>query len=71
MIISRKRFNEEVERRVCEEMKRRDEMIWRDKREREQNRIMRDLELRLIAVEKKNGIEHPSHKCMETVMAGY
>ena len=71
MIISRKRFNEEVERRVCEEMKRRDEMIWRDEREREQNRIMRDLELRLIAVEKKNGIEHPSHKCMEAVRAGY
>lgn len=46
-------------------------MIWRDEREREQDRIMRDLELRLIAVEKKNGIDHPSHKCLEAVRAGY
>ena len=61
MIISRKRFNEEVEKRVCEEMKRIDELRWRDEREREMRRYMGDLEIRLIAVEKKNGIDHPSH----------
>lgn len=62
MIISRKRFNEEVEKRVCEEMKRIDELRWRDEREREMRRYMGDLEIRLIAVEKKNGIDHPSHQ---------
>lgn len=61
MIISKKRFNEEVEKRVCEEMKRIDEMRWRDDREREMYRHMGDLEARLIAVEKANGIDHTSH----------
>lgn len=65
MIISRKRFNEEVDRRVQEELERFDEMRWRNEREREQNRVMKELELRLIAVEKKNGIDHPSHKSLE------
>lgn len=71
MFISRKRFNEEVEKRVCEEMKRIDELHWRDDREREQNRYMRDLENRLIKVERACGIDHPSHNTCEAVRAGY
>lgn len=71
MIISRKRFEEEVERRVHEKLKDFEEMRWRDEREREMHKHMSDLELRLIAVEKKNGIDHPSHKCLEAVRAGY
>lgn len=69
MIISRKRFNEEVERRVCEEMKRIDELRWRDDREREQERHMRDLEMRLSKVEKACGVDHPSHNTYEAVRA--
>ena len=69
--ISRHRFTEEVEKRVCEEMKRVDEYRWREDREREQHQRMRDLEFRLIAVEKKNGIDHPSHSALEAVRAGY
>ena len=53
MIISRKRFNEEVEKRVQEEVKRIEEWHWREERERERCREMRDLENRLIAVEKR------------------
>jgi hypothetical protein len=62
MIISRKRFDEEVAKRVCEELKRFEEDMWRDEREREQNRNMRDLEVRLIQVEKACGINNHSHQ---------
>ena len=61
MIISKKRFNEEVEKRVCEEMKKYDEYRWRDERERETRREMCELKNRLIECEKKCGIDHPSH----------
>ena len=71
MIISRKRFNEEVERRVCEEMKRFDEMRWREEREREWYRERREFENRLIKVEKELGIDHPSHHTIEAARAGY
>ena len=71
MIISRKRFNEEVEKRVQEEAKRIEEWHWREERERERCQEMRNLENRLIAVEKACGIDHPSHKCLEAVRAGY
>lgn len=47
------------------------EACWRDEREREMHKRMSDMELRLIAVEKKNGIDHPSHKCLEAVRTGY
>ena len=67
MIISKKRFNEEVEIRVREEMKKFEEWHWREEREREQRREQRDLEIRLIAVEKACGIEHPSHRALEPV----
>lgn len=71
MIISKKRFNEEVEKRVQEEVKRIEEWHWREDRERERYKEMRELENRLIAVEKACGIDHPSHKCLEAVRAGY
>ena len=70
VFVSKKRFREEVEQRVCEEMKRIDEMRWRDDREREMQRIMRDMENRLIRVEKELEIDHPSHNCCEDVRAG-
>lgn len=71
MIISRKKFNEEVEKRVSEELKRYDEMRWRDDREREVNRRMGELENWLIEVEKKCGIDHPSHHRGDNVCAGW
>ena len=71
MIISRKRFNEEVEKRVSEEMKKFEEWHWREDREREHLRQMRELENRLIALEKACGIDHPSHHTLEAVRPGY
>ena len=61
MIISRKRFEAEVNKRVEEAICKFQENVWRDEREREQNRFASELEQRVIALEKKNGIEHPSH----------
>ena len=61
MIISRKRFEAEVNKRVEEALNKFQENVWRDEREREQNRFASELEQRIIALEKKNGIEHPSH----------
>ena len=43
MIISKKRFNEEVEKRVQEEVKRIEEWHWREDRERERYKEMREL----------------------------
>lgn len=71
MIISKKRFNEEVEKRVQEEMKKIEEWHWREERERERCREMRDLENRLIKAEKQLGIDHPSHHTLEAARAGY
>lgn len=61
MIISRKRFEAEVNKRVEEALNKFQENVWRDEREREQNRFASELEQRIIALEKKNGIKHPSH----------
>lgn len=71
MIISRKRFNEEVEKQVCERMKQFEEFQWREERERQRLRDMRDLENRVIKLEKACGIDHPSHSTLEAVRAGY
>ena len=71
MIISRKRFEAEVQKRVEEAVCKVHENMYRDDREREHLRQMRELENRLIAVEKKNGIDHPSHRTNEAVRAGY
>ena len=61
MIISKKRFEAEVQKRVEEAVCKVQENQWREEREREQNRFAGELEQRIIALEKKNGIEHPSH----------
>lgn len=61
MIISKKRFEAEVNKRVDEAVSKFQENVWRDERERDQNRFASELEQRIIALEKKNGIEHPSH----------
>lgn len=61
MIISKKRFEAEVNKRVEEAICKFQENVWRDERERDQNRFASELEQRVIALEKKNGIEHPSH----------
>ena len=61
MIISRKKFEAEVNKRVEEAVCKVQENVWREDREREQNRFVSELEKRVIALEKKNGIEHPSH----------
>lgn len=61
MIISKKRFEAEVAKRVEEAACKIQENHWHEEREREQNRFASELEQRVIALEKKNGIEHPSH----------
>lgn len=71
MIISRKRFEEEVQKRVEEALSKVHENYYREERDREHYRERRELENRLIAVEKKVGIDHPSHRTMEAVRAGY
>ena len=67
MIISKKRFEEEVNKRVDEAVCKFQERCWQDEREREQNRAIGALEQRIIALEKKNGIDHPSHHQGDTV----
>ena len=69
MIISRKRFEAECQKRVEEEVCKAHERIWQDERQRDIYRNMEDLEQRLIAVEKANGIDHPSHHRGENARA--
>ena len=71
MIISKKRFEEEVAKRADEVIQKYEEHRWRKERERDHYRQMRELENRLIAVEKANGIDHPSHHTSEAARAGY
>lgn len=66
MIISRKRFEEEIKKRVEEAVCKCHENFYRDEREREHLREQRELENRLIAVEKACNIDHPSHHRGET-----
>lgn len=61
IFMSKRRFHDAVEQRVCEEMKKYEEYRWRDEQERERQRDKRELENRLIQVEKACGIDHPSH----------
>ena len=71
MIISKKRFEAEIQKRVEEAVCKVHENIFRDEREREHCRQMRELENRLIGVEKACGIDHPSHRTLEAARAGY
>ena len=61
MIISRKRFEAEIAKRVEEAVCKAQERIWQEERQRDMYRSIGELETRLIEVEKKNGIDHPSH----------
>lgn len=61
MIISRKRFEEEVDKRVKEAVCKCEESYWEREREKAQCQFIEKLEHRIIALEKQNGIDHPSH----------
>lgn len=69
LFMSKKKFEEEVEKRVCEKLKTFEENQWRNEREREQHRYVSELEQRLIVVEKRLGIDHPSHQRGDNVRA--
>ncbi len=69
MIISRKRFEAEVQKRVDEAVCKTEERFWRNESERDWERYIAQLEERLIAVEKANGIDHPSHHRGKSVTA--
>lgn len=71
LFASKKKFDEEVEKRVCEKLKTFEENQWRDERERERHRYVSDLEQRLIVVEKRLRIKHPSHNRGDNVRACY
>ena len=61
MIISKKKFEEEIRKRVDEAIRKVEENHWRAESERQRERFMAEMEIRLIAVEKKCKIDHPSH----------
>ena len=68
MIISKRRFEAEVSKRINEAVCKHEENYWRAEREREVQRQLNAQEQRLIELEKKNGIDHPSHhdrKCAD------
>ena len=61
MIISKKKFEEEIRKRVDEAICKVEENHWRAESERNRERYIAELEKRVIAVEKKCKIDHPSH----------
>lgn len=69
MIISRRKYEMEIQKAVEEAVCKCHENFYRDERERDQQRFVSGLEQRLIAVEKKCGIDHPSHHTGDTVKA--
>ena len=71
LFVSKKKFEEAVEKRVGEQLKIFEENQWRNEREREQHRYTSDLEQRLIVVEKRLRIKHPSHNRGDNVSACY
>lgn len=71
MIISKKRFEEEVNKRVEEAVRKVEENLWRYEKEERMGRHIDQLQKRLIECEKKCGIDHPSHHQGDTVTAGW
>lgn len=71
MIISRKRFEAEVNKRVEEAVCKCHENFYREQRHDEIYRRMRELENRLIRCEKTLDLDHPSHHPMEEARAVY
>ena len=67
MIISKKKYEAEINKRVEEAIRNVEERMWQNERERGYERSMAKLEHRIIALEKKNGIDHPSHHYGDTV----
>ena len=67
MFISRKKFEAEVNKRAEDKIAQTQERMWQEDRMRDMYRNISDLEIRLIAVEKKNGIEHPSHNNVKCI----
>lgn len=61
IFVSKRRFHDEVERRVCEEMRRYEDWRSRDDLERRLRTEKDQMEARLIQLEKACGIDHPSH----------
>lgn len=71
MIISKKRFEAEVQKRVEEAVRHVEENHWRFEREERMGRHIDQLQKRLIECEKKCGIDHPSHHPGDTMTAGW
>lgn len=71
MIISKKRFEEEVQKRVEEAVKKVDENRWRFEREQRQGQFLEQLQKRIIALEKACGIDHTSHHPCDNMTAGW
>lgn len=69
MIISRKRFEEECNKRVDEAIRKVEERCWQRESERNKELCIAELEKRVIAVEKACNIDHPSHHHGENVRA--
>ena len=61
MIISRKKYERNIKQAVEEAICKVEENHWRAESERNKERFVHDMERRLIEVEKKSGIDHPSH----------
>lgn len=71
MIISKKRFEKEVQKRVDEAVRKCEENHWRYEQEQMRGRTIEKLQNRLIECEKKCGIDHPSHHHGETCTASW
>ena len=61
IFISKRKFYEEVEKRVSEEIRRYEDYRSRDDLERRLRSEKDQMEARMIALEKACGIDHPSH----------
>ena len=59
--ISEKRFEEEVNKRVDEAVRKCEERYWIRDSDKAKGLFIEKMHERLIAVEKKNDIDHPSH----------
>ena len=71
MIISKKKFETEVQKRVEEAVKKVEENHWRYEREQIHGRTIEQMQKRLIALEKACGIDHPSHHPCDNMTAAW
>lgn len=61
IFVSKRRFYEEVEKRVSEEIRKYEDYRSRDDLERRLRTEKDQMEARMMALEKAAGIDHPSH----------